>query len=81
MAKPVFNVALNEKKQSISSKVRNKTKVPTLSTLIHYSAWLLSWRNKEKEIKWIRKEWKKTNYLYLKMILYLKDLKDSTPKL
>ena len=54
--KPETNIILNDKKiESISPKIRNKTKVPTLTTTIHIVLEVLATAiREEKEIKGIQ---------------------------
>ena len=65
-------------------KVRNKTRVPTLTSTIQHSFGSFSHSNqKEKEIKWIQtgKEEVKLSLLADDMILYIENPKDSARKL
>ena len=53
--KPTANIILNsEKLKSIPSKIRNKTRVPTLTTTIQHSFGSPSHSNQRKEIKGIQ---------------------------
>jgi hypothetical protein len=64
------------KKETFFSKVRNKTKVSTLLTLIQYTAGIFTQSNKARENKRevIGKEEVKLSLFADDMILYLKDL-------
>jgi hypothetical protein len=76
--KPRTSIILNGETESISSGVRNKTRVSTFFTLIQYDAKFLARAvKKEKKVKWIQigKEEVKLS-LFVYMILYLKDPKD-----
>ena len=81
--KPTANIILSGKKiESISPKVRNKTRVPTLTTTIQHSFESVGHSNRaEKEIKGIQigKEVKLSLFAYY-MILYIENPKDSTRK-
>ena len=44
--KPTANIILNGKTESITSKIRNKTKVPTLTTIIFWKSYL--WQSEKK---------------------------------
>ena len=72
------------KTESISSTIRNKTRVPTLATIIQHNFGSPSYNNqKKKEIKGIqiRKEEAKSLLDAGNMILYKENPKDSTRKL
>jgi hypothetical protein len=69
------------KNEAISSKARNETKV---STLIQNSAWILSKNNgQENKIKGIQIGREEVKLLLFEdgLIMYLRDLKDSTKTL
>jgi hypothetical protein len=74
--KSITSIGLNEgKAEIISSKARIETNVPIFSSLIQCCAGILRAKKQEKEIKGI--------FLFMSlfaddMILYSKDLKDST---
>ena len=82
--KPTANIILNgEKIESISPKVRNKTRVPTFTTTIQHSFGSFSHSNqRRKERKGIQigKEVKLSLFAD-DMILYIENPKDSTRKL
>jgi hypothetical protein len=44
--KPIANIILHGEKQTISSKIKNKTRVPTISTLIQHSPRIPNQRKK-----------------------------------
>ena len=46
--KPRVNIILNGKTESITSKIRNKTKVPTLTTIIFWKSYLQQSEKKRK---------------------------------
>ena len=76
--------SMAKKIESIPSKVRNKTRVPTLTTTIQHSFGSFSHTiRKEKEIKGIQigKEEVKLSLFAYDMILYIENSKDSTRKL
>ena len=83
--KPTANIILNGKKiESFSSKVRNKTRVPTLTTTIQHNLEVLATAiREEKEIKGIQigKEVVKLSLFANDMILYIENPKDTTRKL
>ena len=83
--KPTANIILNGKKiESISPNVRNKTRVPTLTTTIQHSFGSLATAIRaEKEIKGIQigKEEVKFSLFADDMILYRENPKDATRKL
>ena len=71
-------------KESITPKIRNKTKVSTFTTIIQHSSGNLSYSNqRRKEIKeiQIRKEEVKLTLFSEDMILYIDNPKDSVRKL
>jgi hypothetical protein len=79
--KLIANIILNE---TISPKVRNKTRVSTLPAPIQHSPGIPSYSNKARtrnKINTKRKEVVKLSQFTDDMILYLKDPKNSTPKL
>ena len=69
--------------ESISPKVRNKTRVSTLTTTVQHSFGSFSHSREEKEIKGIQigKEEVKLSLFADDMILYIENSKDSTRKL
>ena len=83
--KPTANIILNVKKiESISPKVRNKTRVPTLTTTIQYSYGSFSHNNQRRKINKRNPDWKRRSKLSLfadEMILYKENPKDTTRKL
>ena len=83
--KPTANTILSgEKNESISPKVRNKTKVPTLTTTIQHGFGSFSHsKREEKEIKGIHigKEEVKFSLFADDMILYIENPQDSTRKI
>ena len=83
--KPTANIILNgEKIESISLKVKNKTRVPTLTTTIQHTFESLTTAiREEKKIKGIQigKEEVKLSLFADDMILYIENPKDSTRKL
>ena len=52
--KPTANIILNGEKQTISSKIRNKTRLPTFTTIIQHSFGSFGHSREEKEIKGIQ---------------------------
>jgi hypothetical protein len=79
--KLIANIILNE---TISPKVRNKTRVSTLPAPIQHSPGIPSYSNKARtrnKINTKRKEVVKLSQFTDDMILYLKDPKNSIPKL
>ena len=86
--KPTANIILNGKKiECISPKVRNKTRVPTLTTTVHIVLEVLATairrKKKEEEIKrmQIGKEEVKLSLFADDKILYTENHKDTTRKL
>ena len=83
--KPTANIILNvEKIESISPKVRNKTRVPTLTTTIQYSYGSFSHNNQRRKINKRNPDWKRRSKLSLfadEMIPYKENPKDTTRKL
>ena len=82
--KPTANIILNGKKiESISPKVRNKTRVPTFTTTIQHSLGSFSHSNQRRKRKGIQigKEEVKLSLFADGMILYIEIPKDSTRKL
>ena len=83
--KPTANTILSgEKNESISPKVRNKTKVPTLTTTIQHSFGRFSHSNQRRKRNKRNADLKKEKKLSLfadDMILYKENPKDSTRKL
>ena len=84
--KPTANIILNgEKLKSISPKVRNKTRVPMLSTTIQHSFASFSHNNQRIKRNKRNPDWKKKEVklsLFVNdMILYIEDPKDSTRNL
>jgi hypothetical protein len=74
---------MGKKTETISSKVRNETRLSTFSTLTQYSFGIPNQSNKqEQEIKGIQigKEEAKVSLFADDMILYLKDSKNATKK-
>lgn len=70
------------KTQSISNKMRNKTRMFTFSTRIQYSAGIpIIPAIREANTKYINGKDKIKISAFLHMILYIKDLRDSTRKL
>ena len=69
--------------ESISPKVRNKTRVSTLTTTVQHSFGSFSHSREEKEIKGIQigKEEVKLSLFADDMILYIENPKDSTREL
>ena len=84
MTNPQQTLSSMVKNESISSKVRNKTRVPTLTTTIQHSFGSFGHSNqsRKKGIKGIqiRKEEVKLSVFADDMILYLENPKDSTRK-
>ena len=70
------------KTESISSKIRNKTRIPTLTTIIQHSFGSLSHSNQRRKIKGIQigKEVKLSLFAD-DMILYIENPKDTIRKL
>jgi hypothetical protein len=67
--KPIANIELNREKQTISSKVRNETRVPTLCTPTQHSLGIPSQSKKagRRNRRNINKYRKKSKYSYLQM--------------
>ena len=81
--KPTANFIFNgEKIESISPKVRNKTRVPTLTTTIQHSFGSFSHSREEKEMKGtqIGKKEVKLSLFADDMILYIENPKDCIRK-
>ena len=84
MTNPQQTLSSMVKNESISPKVRNKTRVPTLTTTIQHSLGSFSHSNqRKKEIKGIQigKEEVKLSLFADDMILYIENPKDSIRKL
>ena len=82
--KRTANIILNGEKQSIPPKIRNKTKVSTLTTIIQHNFGCPSYSNQEeKEIKGIqiRKKEVKLSLFADDMRLYIENPKESITKL
>ena len=82
--KPTANIVRNGETETISTKIRNKTRLPTLTTIIQHSSGSPSHSNqRRKEIKGIqiRKEELKLSLFADDMILYIENPKDATRKL
>ena len=77
------NIILNGKKiESISSKIRNKTKVPTLITTSQHSFGSPSHRNQRRKTNKRNPDCKRSKTLFANdMILYIKNPNDTTRKL
>ena len=69
--------------ESISPKVRNKTRVPTLTTTIQHSLGSFSHSNKRRKRNKRNPDWKRRSKTLFAddMILYIENPKDSTRKL
>ena len=59
--KPTANIILSGKKKSVSSKVRNKTRVPTLTTTIQHSFGSFSHRNQRIKRNKRNLDWKRSS--------------------
>ena len=87
MINPQQTLSSVVKTESISCKIRNKTRMPTLTTTIQHSFESLSEKNKRESVRRIRNErktdWKRSKTLLFadNMILYIENPKDSTRKL
>ena len=83
MINPQQTLSSMGKIESISPKVRNKTRMPTLTTTIHLSFGSFSHRNQRRKRKGIRvgKEEAKLSLFADDMILYIENSKDATRKL
>ena len=83
MTNPQQTLSSMGKIESISPKVRNKTRMPTLTTTIHLSFGSFSHRNQRRKRKGIQvgKEEAKLSLFADDMILYVENPKDSTRKL
>ena len=82
--RPTANIILNVEKLRGSPKVRNMTRMPTVTTVIQYGVEVLaSAIRQHKEIKGIQiiKEEMKLTLFTVIMILYVENSKDSTTKL
>ena len=79
--KPSANIILNgEKTKSIPSKIRNKTRVSTLTTVIQHSFEIPSYSNqrrKRNERNPVQKRRRKLSLFADDMILYIENPKDS----
>ena len=78
--KPITNITINgEKWKAFSPKVRNKTRMPTLTTTVQHSFGSFSHSREEKEIKGIQigKEEVKLSLFADDVILYIENSKDS----
>jgi len=68
--------------ESISSKIRNKTRMPTLTTTIQHSFESPSHSNQRRKRNKRNPYWKRSKILFADgMILYIENLKDTTRKL
>ena len=83
MTNPQQTLSSMVKIESISSKVRNKTRVPTLTTTIQHSFGSFGHSNQSRTIKGIQigKEEVKLSLFADDTILYIENPKDSTRKL
>ena len=83
MMNPQQTLSSMAKNESISPKVRNKTKVPTLTTDIQHSFGSFSHSNQRRQRKRIQigKEDVKLSLFADDMILYIENPKDTTRKL
>ena len=82
--KPTANIILSgEKAESISSKIRNKTRMSSLTTFIEHRFGSPSQGNQRRKIKGIQigKEEVKLSLFADAMILYIENPKDATRKL
>ena len=81
--KPTANIILNGKWLKAFPKVRNKTRVPTLTTMIQYKFGSFSHSREEKEIKGIQigKEQVKLSVFADDITFYIENPKDTTRKL
>ena len=84
MMNPQQTLSSMAKNESISPKVRNKTKVPTLTTAIQHSFGSFSHSNQRRKRNKRNPDWtrrSKTQLFTDDMILYVENPKDSTRKL
>ena len=81
--KPTANYPQWRRIESISPKVRNKARVPTLTTSIQYSFGSFSYSNQRRKINKRNTDWKRRSKTLFAddMILYIENPKDSTRKL
>ena len=81
--KSTANIILNGEKQSISSKIRNKTRMSTLTTIIQHSLGSPSHSNQRRKRNKMSTNWKeevKVSLFADDMILYIENTKDATRK-
>ena len=80
--KPTVNIVLSDEKQTISTNIRNKTMLPTLTAIIQHSFGSFSHSNQRRKRKVIQigKEVKLSLFAD-GMILYVENPKDATRKL
>ena len=70
------------KTESISSKIRNKTKVPTLTTIIQNSFGSPSYNNHRRKRNKMNQDWKRSKTLFAEnMNIYKENPKDATRKI
>ena len=82
MTNPQQTLSSMEKIESISSKIRNKTRMPTLTTTIQHSFESPSHSNQRRKRNKRNPYWKRSKILFADgMILYIENLKDTTRKL
>ena len=81
--KPTANYPQWRRIESISPKVRNKARVPTLTTSIQYSFGSFSYSNQRRKINKRNTDWKRRSKTLFAddMILYIENPKDTTRKL
>ena len=80
--KRTANIILNDEKLKAFPKVRNKTRVPTLTTTIQHSFGSFGHSNWSRKRNKRNPNWKRSKTLFADdMILYIENPKDSTRKL
>ena len=82
--KPTANIILTVKTESMPSRIRNKTRVPCLTTIIQHSFESPSYGNQRRKRSKRNPNWKgrrKTHYLQMTLILYMKNSKDTITNL
>ena len=82
--KPIANIIINgEKWKAFSPKVRNKTRMPTLTTTIQHSFGSFSHSNQGRKRNKRNPDWKRRSKTLFAddMILYIENPKDTTRKL
>ena len=82
--KPIANIILTVRTESMPSRIRNKTRLPFLTTIIQHSFESPSYSNQRRKKSKRNPVWKgrrKTHYLQMALILYMKNSKDTITNL